>query len=53
MGNLHFLLGTAQDNPFFAPVKLQCVTCRKVQRDKRLARTGTSPLPIADKALNR
>jgi hypothetical protein len=40
MGNLDLLLDTAQDNPFFAPVKLQRIACRKMQRDKGLARTG-------------
>lgn len=53
MSDLHLLLDTAQDNPFLAPVKLQRVTCHKMQRDKRLARTGTGPLQIADKSLNR
>jgi hypothetical protein len=53
VGNLDLLLDTAQDNPFFAPIKLQCVTCRKMQRDKGLARTGIRPLQIADKSLNR
>ena len=52
MGNLHLLLDTAQDNPFFAPVKLQRIACRKMQRDKGLARTGTGSLQIADKSLN-
>jgi hypothetical protein len=46
MGNLHLLFDTAQHNPFFAPVKLQRVTCCKMQRNKRFARTGTGPLQI-------
>jgi len=53
MGNLDLLFNAAQDNPFFAPVRLQRIACRKMQRDKGLARTGASPLQIADKSLNR
>ncbi|KXF91949.1 hypothetical protein AT574_04600 [Phaeobacter inhibens] len=52
MGNLDLLFNAAQDNPFFAPVKLQRVTSSKMQRDKSIARTGTGPLQIPDKSLN-
>ena len=53
MGNFDLLFDTAQHNPFFAPVKLQRVTCRKMQGDKSIARTSASPLQVAHKALNR
>ncbi len=38
VGDLHLLLDTAQDNALFAPVKLECITGSKMQRDERLAR---------------
>ena len=53
VGNLHLLRDTAQDNPFLAPVKLERITGSEVQRNESLARTGTGPLQIADKTLNR
>ena len=52
MGNLDLLFDTAQHNPLFAPVKLQRITCRKMQRDERISRNGFGPLQIAHKTLN-
>ncbi len=48
MGNLDLLLGTARYNPFFAPIKLQRVTCRKMQRDECLSRTGPGALQLTN-----
>jgi len=53
MGNLHPLIDTARHDPFLAPVELQRVTRRKMQRDERLARTGARPLRIAHETPNR
>ena len=48
MRGLHLLPDTAQYDPFFAPVKLQCVARRKMQRDKRISRTGPGALQLTN-----
>lgn len=48
VGDFDLLLNAAQDNAFFAPVKLQRIACRKIQPDKSITRTGSSLLQIAD-----
>ena len=47
------MLDTAQDNPLFAPVKLEGITGTKMQGDERLSRSGIGALEVSDETLNR
>lgn len=51
--SLHRSLDIAQNNAFFAPVKLEGITGCKMQGNERICRSGTGTLKIADKTLNR
>ena len=42
VGYLNLLLNATQDNTFFAPVKLQRIACRKIQRNKRISLRSSS-----------
>ena len=48
VGNLHRSLDTAQDNAFFAPVKLEGITGSKMQGNECLFRSGVGVLEISD-----
>src|SRR5690554_2934816 len=53
VGNLHLLFDATQNNPFFAPIKLEGITGSEVQRNERISRSGIGALEIPDKTLNR